>query len=42
MEMTMSREEPCFEVEVVAFSQLVQWNGVPSPGRGSVFCFDVH
>lgn len=32
MEMTMNREEPCFEVEVVAFSQLVlKWNGVASP-----------
>lgn len=23
----MSREEPCFEVEVLAFSQLVKWEG---------------
>jgi hypothetical protein len=32
VEMMMSREEPCFEVEVLAFSQLVKWEGrVTSP-----------
>jgi hypothetical protein len=36
----MSREEPCFEVEVLAFSQLVKWEGrVPSPWKAEVVYF---
>lgn len=36
----MSREEPCFEVEVLAFSQLVKWEGrVTSPWMAEVVYF---
>lgn len=38
----MSREEPCFGVEVLAFSSVGGESYITMEGRGSVFCFDLH